>query len=347
MWARSGHACRATRRNCSTRLRGPSCGTPEEALAEKVTPNGFGAQVVTFDRESCLTYKQELDRRLPPEVSDVVISVNSGEPQYAPYKRDRDTEEKLLDRFRDPKDPLKIIIVTSKLLTGFDAPILQTMYLDKPLRDHTLLQAICRTNRPYGEQKTHGLIVDYLGIFDDVAQALKFDEEGVQQAVPNMDRLARAGLDGLRQFGVEAAGALAAVTTRLASSESARSRRGFLRCEAQATADSSPPSKKIFLTGREGISAGRRLKCRRQEKGRPRYVESNRYPRGGAGWARRHDAADLRGHSRPGVRLRQGLRDGNYLEPRRPDRFAGRPIRSASPDALAVRPGQPRLPRLG
>jgi type I restriction enzyme, R subunit len=58
----------------------------------------------------------------------------------------------------------KIIIVTSKLLTGFDAPILQTMYLDKPLRDHTLLEAICRTSRPYGEQKTHGLIVDYLGI---------------------------------------------------------------------------------------------------------------------------------------------------------------------------------------
>jgi type I restriction enzyme, R subunit len=121
-----------------------------------------------------------------------VISVNSGEPQYAPYKRDRDAEEKLLDRFRDPKDPLKIIIVTSKLLTGFDAPILQTMYLDKPLRDHTLLQAVCRTNRPYGEQKTHGLIVDYLGIFDDVAQALKFDEEGVQKAVSNIVELINA-----------------------------------------------------------------------------------------------------------------------------------------------------------
>ena len=113
--------------------------------------------MVTFDRESCLLYKQELDRHLPPEVSDVVISVNSGEPEYAAFKRDRDAEEKLLDGFRDPKDPLKIIIVTSKLLTGFDAPILQTMYLDKPLRDHTLLQAICRTNRPYGDQKTHGL----------------------------------------------------------------------------------------------------------------------------------------------------------------------------------------------
>ena len=88
-----------------------------------------------------------------------------------PRRALEDDEEKLLDRFRDPADPLKILIVTSKLLTGFDAPILQTMYLDKPLRDHTLLQAICRTNRTY-PNKTHGLIVDYLGVFDDVAQAL-------------------------------------------------------------------------------------------------------------------------------------------------------------------------------
>lgn len=168
------------------------CADVAKHFQEKVAPNGFGAQVVTFDRESCLLYKQELDRHLPPEVSDIVISVNSGEPEFAPYKRDRDAEERLLDRFRDPKDPLKIIIVTSKLLTGFDAPILQTMYLDKPLRDHTLLQAICRTNRPYGEQKTHGLIVDYLGIFDDVAQALKFDEEGVQKAVSNIAELVNA-----------------------------------------------------------------------------------------------------------------------------------------------------------
>jgi len=168
------------------------CGDIAKHFQEKVAPNGFGGQVVTFDRESCLLYKQELDRKLPPEVSDIVMSVNSGEPEYAAYKRDRDSEEKLLDRFRDPKDPLKIIIVTSKLLTGFDAPILQTMYLDKPLRDHTLLQAICRTNRPYGEQKTHGLIVDYLGIFDDVAQALKFDEEGVKKAVSNIAELINA-----------------------------------------------------------------------------------------------------------------------------------------------------------
>jgi type I restriction enzyme R subunit len=165
------------------------CADIAQHFQEKVAPNGFGAQVVTFDRQSCVLYKRELDRHLAPEASDIVMSVNSGEDEYAPYRRDRDAEEKLLDRFRDPKDPLKVLIVTSKLLTGFDAPILQAMYLDKPLRDHTLLQAICRTNRPYGEEKTHGLIVDYLGIFDDVALALQFDEKSVRKAVSNIAEL--------------------------------------------------------------------------------------------------------------------------------------------------------------
>jgi type I restriction enzyme R subunit len=158
---------------------------------EKVAPNGFGAQVVTFDRESCVAYKKALDELLPPEASDIVMTVSSGENEYAAWRRDRDAEEKLLDRFRDPADPLKILIVTSKLLTGFDAPILQTMYLDKPLRDHTLLQAICRTNRPYGESKTHGLIVDYLGVFDDVAQAIQFDEKGITRVIRNISELMR------------------------------------------------------------------------------------------------------------------------------------------------------------
>lgn len=169
---------------------GAICADIAKHYQEKVAPNGFGAQVVTLDRESCVLYKRELDRLLPRETSDVVMHVSSSETDYAPYRREGDAEEKLLDRFRDPKDPLKILIVTSKLLTGFDAPILQTMYLDKPLRDHSLLQAICRTNRPYGEQKTHGLIVDYLGIFDDVAQALRFDEQGVRKAVSNIAELA-------------------------------------------------------------------------------------------------------------------------------------------------------------
>ncbi|WP_419639085.1 type I restriction enzyme subunit R domain-containing protein, partial [Thiolapillus sp.] len=108
--------------------------------------------------------------------------------EYAEWKLSKDEEEKLLDRFRDSEDPLKFLIVTSKLLTGFDAPILQVMYLDKPMKDHNLLQAICRTNRVYSG-KTHGLIVDYLGIFDDVATALDFDEKAVQKVITNLDEL--------------------------------------------------------------------------------------------------------------------------------------------------------------
>lgn len=159
----------------------------------KVEPNGFKGQIVTFDRESCLLFKAELDKLLPPEATDIVMSVQAADkkthPEYAAYDRSRDEEERLLDRFRDPADPLKLIIVTAKLLTGFDAPILQVMYLDKPLRDHTLLQAICRVNRTYSEQKTHGLIVDYLGIFDDVAAALEFDDQSVKQVVSNIQEL--------------------------------------------------------------------------------------------------------------------------------------------------------------
>ena len=158
---------------------------------EKVAPEGFGAQVVTIDQEACVLYKEALDKVLPPEIeSAVVISVGQGAPQAwkDSYGRSKDEEEQLLDRFRDPADPLKILIVTAKLLTGFDAPNLQCMYLDKLLRDHNLLQAICRTNRP-APGKTHGLIVDYLGIFDDVAQALAFDDETITKVIENIDEL--------------------------------------------------------------------------------------------------------------------------------------------------------------
>jgi type I restriction enzyme, R subunit len=159
----------------------------------RVEPNGFKAQVVVFDRECCVLYKQVMDELIGPEASAIVMHTNSGDPQeWKQYALDKDAEEKLLDRFRDPADPLKFVIVTSKLLTGFDAPILQVMYLDKPMKDHNLLQAICRTNRTCGQEKTHGLIVDYIGIFDDVAQALDFDEKAVQQVVSNIDELRQA-----------------------------------------------------------------------------------------------------------------------------------------------------------
>lgn len=160
-----------------------------EHYQARIEPEGFGAQVVTIDQEACVLYKQALDEHLPPEVSEVSISVGQGaSDELKKFERSRDEEEKLLNRFRDPADPLKILIVTAKHLTGFDAPNLQCMYLDKPIADHTLLQAICRTNRP-APNKTHGLIVDYLGIFDDVAKALAFDEKVIQKVITNIDEL--------------------------------------------------------------------------------------------------------------------------------------------------------------
>jgi len=155
----------------------------------KIEPNGFKAQVVTFDRECCALYKKAMDEILDPDASAVVIHTQHGDKlELKEHQRGKDEEEKLLDRFRDPADPLKFLIVTSKLLTGFDAPILQVMYLDKPMRDHNLLQAICRTNRPYPD-KTHGLIVDYLGIFDDVARALDYDDKTVLRVISNLNEL--------------------------------------------------------------------------------------------------------------------------------------------------------------
>ncbi len=156
----------------------------------KVEPSGLKAQVVVYDKATCVAYKEELDKYLGPEASTIVMSKSRGDsPEWAQWQPGADAQEQLMSRFNDPADPLKIIIVTSKLLTGFDAPILFCQYLDKPLKEHTLLQAITRTNRVYPPHKTHGLIVDYLGIFDDVAKSLAFDEKSVQQVISNIGEL--------------------------------------------------------------------------------------------------------------------------------------------------------------
>ena len=157
---------------------------------EKIEPNGYKGQVVVYDRECCLMYKAVLDELLGEDATTIVMDTNNDkEDRYKKYRRDRDQESKVLDYFRDPHSPLKLVIVTAKLLTGFDAPILQVMYLDKPMKDHTLLQAICRTNRTYDQGKTHGLIVDYIGIFDDVAKALDFDENSMRRIITNIEEI--------------------------------------------------------------------------------------------------------------------------------------------------------------
>ncbi|MFG1847184.1 type I restriction endonuclease subunit R [Micromonospora carbonacea] len=161
-----------------------------EHFRAKVEPQGFKAQVVVYDKPTCVAYKAELDKLLGPDASTVVMSHSARDPKaWKEYTPDRDELERITARFNDPADPLKIIIVTAKLLTGFDAPILYAQYVDKPLKEHNLLQAITRTNRVHPPAKTHGLIVDYLGIFDDVAKAFAFDEKSVQQVISNIDVL--------------------------------------------------------------------------------------------------------------------------------------------------------------
>lgn len=157
---------------------------------DKVEPHGFKAMIVTPDRYACVQYKKELDKYFPEEASKVIISTTANDELEFKQKWavDKGQQEKIVDEFNDSISDLKFIIVTAKLLTGFDAPILQTMYLDKSIKDHTLLQAICRTNRLY-PNKFFGRIVDYFGVFDDAAKALQFDEESIKTVISNLTEL--------------------------------------------------------------------------------------------------------------------------------------------------------------
>ncbi|MDI3538253.1 MAG: type restriction enzyme subunit [Bacillota bacterium] len=161
---------------------------------ETVEPMGYKAFLVAVDREACAFYKEALDRHLPPEYSAVVISRGRDDPpELARYHLTEEQEEQVRKAFRRPDTLPKILIVTEKLLTGFDAPILYCMYLDKPMRDHVLLQAIARVNRPYedeeGRRKPAGFVLDFVGIFDNLEKALAFDSEDVQGVVEGIDVL--------------------------------------------------------------------------------------------------------------------------------------------------------------
>ena len=161
---------------------------------KNVEPMGFKAFLVGVDREACALYKEALDNYLPPECSAVVYSPYNQDPEFMKaHHRNEDEEREIRKRFADKSDPLKILMVTEKLLTGFDAPILYCMYLDKPMRDHVLLQAIARVNRPYedneGLVKPYGFVLDFVGIFENLEKALAFDSDVVGSVIQNLDVL--------------------------------------------------------------------------------------------------------------------------------------------------------------
>jgi type I restriction enzyme R subunit len=165
-----------------------------------VEPLGYKAFLVAVDREACALYKEALDEifrgwALPPEYSEIVFTGNNNDPKrLKKWHLDEKKERQIRKNFRKAGDLPNILIVTEKLLTGFDAPILYAMYLDKPMRDHTLLQAIARVNRPYENEseemvKPHGFVLDFVGIFDKLEKALAFDSNEINAIVKDLGLL--------------------------------------------------------------------------------------------------------------------------------------------------------------
>ncbi|MEW6702014.1 MAG: type I restriction endonuclease subunit R, partial [Bacteroidota bacterium] len=107
------------------------------------------------------------------EIKVIMTAASSDGPVLAKHHTTKDQRRNLADRMKDPDDPLKLAIVRDMWLTGFDVPCLHTLYIDKPMRGHTLMQAIARVNRVFKDKKG-GLIVDYLGIASDLKKALSF-----------------------------------------------------------------------------------------------------------------------------------------------------------------------------
>jgi type I restriction enzyme R subunit len=163
-----------------------------EHFEKHIRPGGFKAQVVACTREAAVLYKETLDRLGAPD-SAVIISGSQGDTdRLARWTRSPNEQKRLIDDFKKRDHPLSILIVCDMLLTGFDAPIEQVMYLDAPLREHTLLQAIARVNRT-AEGKGYGLVVDYWGVADHLEEALAiFAKEDVEGALrPRADEFPR------------------------------------------------------------------------------------------------------------------------------------------------------------
>ena len=154
---------------------------------EHIQPNGFKAMIVTASRRAAVLYKQTLDELGAPPSECIISGDHNDEALYTPYT-DGNQHKQAIANFKKPiaEQPLTFIVVKDMLLTGFDAPICQVMYLDRKLREHTLLQAIARVNRTYPE-KQRGFIVDYYGLSDYLTEALEmFSREDVAGALKDL-----------------------------------------------------------------------------------------------------------------------------------------------------------------
>lgn len=158
---------------------------------EHIQPNGFKAMIVTSSRNAAITYKEQLDALGSPESAAIISGDHNDEKKYWKYT-DGIKQKKQIEDFKKPlgvgdgQSNLSILIVKDMLLTGFDAPVAQVMYLDRKLTDHSLLQAIARVNRT-NKNKFRGYIVDYYGLSDYLTEALEmFSTEDVAGALRDL-----------------------------------------------------------------------------------------------------------------------------------------------------------------
>ncbi|MDC0678986.1 type I restriction endonuclease subunit R [Sorangium atrum] len=160
--------------------------------AKAIQPGGFKAQVVACTRENAVLYKETLDRLHGPQSAIIISGSNKDATHLVKHHTSEEQRTALIDRFLAKDDPLKILVVCDMLLTGFDAPIEQVMYLDSPLKEHTLLQAIARVNRT-ADGKSYGLVIDYWGVSEALTEALEiFAPSEVKGAMtPKSDELPR------------------------------------------------------------------------------------------------------------------------------------------------------------
>lgn len=194
-----------------------------EHFTSHVKPKKLKGMVVVYDRDACVQMYYLLGQKLGFDAVEVVMNVDQApikatgggkdgkenkdwrkwskelelpitEEDFQRWQEidgDDQLQKDLIESYKDSENPLQLLIVTAKLLTGFDAPICYCMYLDKPLRDHTLLQAMCRTNRLYeanGMRKGMGLIIDYLGVFENLRTALAYNPDEIEGVVEGIER---------------------------------------------------------------------------------------------------------------------------------------------------------------
>jgi type I restriction enzyme R subunit len=144
---------------------------------EHIQPNGFKGMIVVGSRYAATLYKKTLDELGAPPSEVIISGKHNDDPIYAPYTNSAE-HKRIIKNFTKPQgtdkekeDPTAFLIVKDMLLTGFDAPIAQVMYIDRSLKDHTLMQAIARVNRTY-KGKQAGFVVDYYGLSDHLTEAL-------------------------------------------------------------------------------------------------------------------------------------------------------------------------------